>query len=182
MKALTIITITIASATMLLAGEGGYYAQLQSMLSNGHLMFYPKDPDKDVNLVTIEKGASGLHFGASMDDLVELWGNPSIVRNSGDAWFLAIGGCRFGFIDNELLYISIRSTTIPDAHFGNGISFSSSYEDIVSAFENLTESRNNTLELCTKNGYKMKLYFFPDTSNGNKLKLFMIELKHPEMR
>ena len=30
MKALTIITITIASATILLAGEEGYYAQFQS--------------------------------------------------------------------------------------------------------------------------------------------------------
>ena len=76
MKALTIITITIASATILLAGEEGYYAQVQSMLSKRHLKVYPKDPDKDVNLVTIEKGAAGLHFGASMDDLVELWGNP----------------------------------------------------------------------------------------------------------
>ena len=56
MKALTIITITIASATILLAGEEGYYVQLQSMLSKGHLKVYPKDPDKDVSLVTIEKG------------------------------------------------------------------------------------------------------------------------------
>ena len=116
-----------------------------------------------------------------MDDLVELWGIHQALRiiRHRDEWNLKIGGCRFGFIDNELLSISIRKRYNETRISAMGFHFHPLMKTLVSAFENLTESNNITLKLRTKNGYILELYFRPDTSNGNKLKLITIRVHHP---
>ncbi|MBL7186115.1 MAG: hypothetical protein ISS70_07295, partial [Phycisphaerae bacterium] len=90
-----------------------YYEQLKSLLTQKTLKVRPNASKRDVNLIEVEKGAAGLLFGASMDDVVAIWGKPCGIdtNRSHNIWSLSVGACRFGFIENELVSVSIHSAT-----------------------------------------------------------------------
>ena len=159
-----------------------YYGQLKSMLSRKTLKVRPKASERDVNLIEVEKGAAGVLFGASMDDIVAVWGKPCGIDTyrSRDIWTLYIGACKFGFIANELVSVSIHSATLKKAHLENGISFKSSYDDVKSAFGEPIEATDYSLKFVTKNGYVVRFHFVADTSSIGKRKLINIRISHPD--
>ena len=159
-----------------------YYGQLKSLLTRKTLKVRPKASERDVNLIEVEKGAAGVLFGASMDDVVAIWGKPCGINTYRlrDIWSLYIGACRFGFIDNQLVSVSIHSATLKEAHIGNGISFKSSYNDVKSAFGEPIEMTDYSLKFSTKNGYIIKFHFVADRSSMGKRKLISITVYHPD--
>jgi hypothetical protein len=159
-----------------------YYGQLKSLLTRKTLKVRPKASERDVNLVEVEKGAAGVIFGASMDDVVAIWGKPCglNIYGSRDVWTLNIGACRFGFIDNHLVTISIHSATLKKAHLENGVSFESSFKDVKSAFGEPIEATDYNLKFSTKNGYVIKFHFVADNSSIGKRKLINIIIYHPD--
>ncbi len=159
-----------------------YYEQLKSLLTRKTLKVRPNASNRDVNLIEVEKGAAGVLFGASMDDLVAIWGKPCGIdtHRLRDIWCLYIGGCRFGFIDNQLISASIHSATIKKAHLGNGISFKSSYAEVKSAFGEPLEATDYNLKFASKNGYITKFHFVADTSSLGKRKLISVAIYHPD--
>jgi hypothetical protein len=163
-------------------GSESYYGKLKSMLSRKTLKVRPKVSERDVNLIDVEKGAAGVLFGASMDDIVAVWGKPCGINTYGirDIWTLYIGACRFGFIDNELVLISIHSATLKEAHLGDGISFKSSYNDVKSAFGEPIEMTDYNLKFVKESGYVIKFHFVADTSSIGKRKLISITIYHPD--
>jgi len=162
--------------------SGSYYEQLKSLLTRKTLKVRPNASDRDVNLIEVEKGAAGVLFGASMDDVVAIWGKPCGIdtSRSRDIWALYIGACRFGFIDNRLVSVSIHSATLKKAHLQNGISFKSSYNDVKSAFGEPIEATDYNLKFLTKNGYIVKFHFVADRSSMGKRKLISITVYHPD--
>jgi hypothetical protein len=159
-----------------------FYGQLTSLLTRQTLKLRPKASERDVNLIEVEKGAAGVVFGASMDDVVAIWGKPSGLHIQGrrDIWDLYIGACRFGFIENELVSIGIHSVTIDKAHFENGIGFKSSFDDVLSAFGKPIEATDYNLKFVNETGYVMKFHFVADTSSLGKRKLINITMYHPD--
>lgn len=159
-----------------------YYEQLKSLLTRKTLNIRPKASERDVNLIEAEKGAAGVLFGASMDDVIAIWGKPcgiSIYANVG-SWDLSIGACRFGFVDNKLVSISVHSATLKKAYLKNGISFTSSYDEVKSAFGEQMEATYSNLEFAAESGYVIKFHFVPDASSKGKRKLICITVHHPD--
>ncbi len=159
-----------------------YYKQLKSMLTRHTLKVRPKPSDRDVNLIEVEKGAAGVLFGASMDDVIAIWGKPCGLRISGylDVWNLSIGACRFGFIDNRLVTISIHSATLKEAHFDNGISFDSSFDEVKAAFGEPVKETDYILQFVTKNDYLIRFQFLADKIDRTKRKLIAVTICHPD--
>jgi len=178
---LVLIPLLAFSGTEQKASES-YYGQLKSMLSRKTLKVRPKASERDVNLIDVEKGAAGVLFGASMDDIVAVWGKPCGIdtQRSRDIWTLHVGACRFGFIENELVSISIHSATLDKAHFENGIGFKSSFDDVMSAFGKPIEATDYILKFVKENGYVIRFQFGADTSSLGKRKLIGITLNHPD--
>ena len=162
--------------------SASYYEQLKSLVSRRTLTVRPKESERDVNLIEVEKGAAGVLFGASMDDVVAVWGKPCglmIGKGINDVWELEMGACDFGFLDNQLVSISIHSATLEKAHLDNGISFESSYDEVMSAFGDPIEASDYTPEFETENGYIARFHFIPDASPAGK-KLIAIGIYHPD--
>ncbi len=159
-----------------------YFAHLSSLLSRNNLSVLPKNPDQDVNLIEVEKGAAGVSFGTTVDDVVAVWGNPSgfMIRDIRDDWDMYIGACRFGFLGNELVYVSIHRVTIPDAYFANGINFKSSIEDVLSAFGKPIKATDYNYIFRDGNGYVTKFHFMPDSKNKGTEQLIAIAVSHPD--
>ena len=159
-----------------------YYKQLKSLLGRRTLKVRPNPSERDVNLIEVEKGAAGLLFGASMDEAVAIWGKPSGLdtNRSRDIWTLYVGACRFGFIENELVSLSIHSATIKEAHLANGIGFKSSFDDVMSAFGKPIKATDYNLTFVNESGYIIKFHFVADTSSLGKRKLINIEINHPD--
>jgi hypothetical protein len=159
-----------------------YYGKLKSLLTRKTLHVRPKAAERDVNLIEIEKGAAGVCFGASMDDVLAVWGKPCGFHIDGfrDVWDLSIGACRFGFIDNQLVAISIHSATLKDAYLKNGIGFGSSYDEVKSVYGEPLEATNFNLEYSTANGYLVTFHFVADNSSLGKRKLINISIYHPD--
>lgn len=159
-----------------------YYGKLKSLLTRKILHVRPRATERDVNLIEIEKGAAGVCFGASMDDVVAVWGKPCGFHIIGyrDVWDLSIGACRFGFIENQLVTISIHSATLKDAHLKNGINFSSSYDKVKSAYGEPLKATNFDLKYSTENGHLIKFHFVADNSSLGKRKLINISIYHPD--
>ena len=182
--AILLCTLPLAtfSGTEQSASES-YYGKLKSLLRQRHILrVRPKGSGRDVNLIEVEKGAGGVLFGASMDDVVAVWGMPSglFIDGIGPVWKLAIGACRFGFVDNRLVEISIHSATLKTAHLANGIGFASSYDEVKSAFGEPLEATYSKLEFATKNGYVIKFHFLPDRLSEGKRKIVTITIFHPD--
>jgi len=178
---LVLIPLIASSGTEQKASES-YYEQLKSLLTRKTLKVRPNASKRDVNLIEVEKGAAGVLFGASMDDVVAVWGKPCGIDTYGsrDIWSLYIGACRFGFIDNQLVSVGIHSATLNKAHLGNGISFKSSYNDVMSAFGKPIEATDYNLKFVKENGYVIKFHFVADTSSIGKRKLISITIYHPD--
>ena len=178
---LVLLPLIAFSGTEERASES-YYGQLKSLLTRKTLKVRPKASERDINLIEIEKGAAGILFGASMDDLVAIWGKPCGIDTyrSRGIWTLYIGACRFGFIENELVSISIHSATLEKAHFENGIGFKSSFDDVMSAFGKPIEATDYNLKFLAKDGYVIKFHFVADTSSMGKRKLINIIIYHPD--
>ena len=178
---LVLLPLIAFSGTGQKASES-YYGQLKSLLTRHSLKVRPKASDRDVNLVEVEKGAAGVLFGSSMDDVVAIWGKPSglLIHGSRDIWTLYIGACRFGFIENKLVSISIHSATLKNAHFANGISFKSSFKDVMSSFGEPVEATDYIVKFEKENGYVIKFQFAADTSSLGKRKLIGITMSHPD--
>jgi hypothetical protein len=160
-----------------------YYGRLKSLLTRRNIFrVRPKTSERDVNLIEIEKGAGGVLFGASMDDVVAVWGKPSGLFIDGirPTWELSIGACEFGFIDNRLVQISLHSATLKTAHLANGIGFDSSYDEVKSAFGEPLEATYSHLEFATKNGYVIDFHFLPDRLSEGKRKIVSITIFHPD--
>jgi len=160
-----------------------YYAQLKSLVTGRHILrVRPKPSERDINLIEIEKGAAGVLFGATMDDVIAIWGKPNSLMIDGirPVWDMGIGACRFGFINNRLVTISVHSATIEKAHLPNGLSFESSYEEVESAFGEPIEAADLNLEFATVNGYLVRFHFAPDLGALGKRKLINIEICHPD--
>lgn len=159
-----------------------YYEQLKSLLTRKALKVRPKASKRDVNLIEAEKGAAGVLFGESMDDVIAVWGKPCGIFINGNmvVWDLSIGACRFGFVDNRLVSISVHSATLKKAYLKNGISFTSSYDEVKSAFGEQMEATYSHLEFATENGYTIRLHFVPDASSKGERKLICIAVYHPD--
>jgi len=159
-----------------------YYSQLNSLLTRKILKIRPKASKRDVNLIEIDKGAAGVLFGASMDDVIAIWGKPHgfFINGNRNVWDLNIGACRFGFIDNHLVTISVHSATLKEAHIENGVNFKSSYNDVMNAFGEPIEATDYNLKFATKNGYVIKFHFVADTFSIGKRKLVTIMISHPD--
>jgi len=178
---LVLLPLIAFSGTEQKASES-YYGQLKSLLTRKILNVRPKASKRDVNLIEVEKGAAGVLFGASMDDVIAIWGKPCglHINASRDVWTLNIGACRFGFIDNHLVTISVHSATLKKAHIENGVSFESSFNDVMSAFGKPIEATDYNLKFATENGYVIKFHFVADTSSIGKRKLITINICHPD--
>ena len=162
--------------------EASYYDQLKSLLSRKTLSVRPKESERDVNLIEVEKGAAGVLFGASMDDVVAVWGKPCglmVGRGINDVWDLHIGASRFGFFDNELVAIDIHSAMLENAQMDNGINFESSYDEVMAAFGDPIEASEYNPEFETENGYVVTFHFMPDESPKDK-RLIAIGIYHPD--
>ncbi len=160
-----------------------YYVRLKSLVTGRHfLRVRPKASERDVNLIEVEKGAAGVLFGASMDEVVAIWGKPNGIWIDGvrDVWNLAIGACRFGFVDNRLVTIDVHSATIKKAHLTNGLSFESSYDEVKSAFGKPIEEKGFNLEFATENGYLAGFHFIQNPTTLGKRKLIAIKICHPD--
>lgn len=160
-----------------------YYGRLKSLVTGRHIInIRPKASDRDVNLIEVEKGAAGVLFGASMDDVVAVWGKPNAIWIDGvrDAWYLGIGACRFGFVDNRLVSIAVHSATIEKAHLVNGLSFESSYEEVKSAFGDPIEATDLNLRFATEDGYLVRFHFIPDREVLGQRRLIVAEIFHPD--
>jgi len=177
---LVLIPLIAFSGTEQKASES-YYEQLKSLLTRKTLKVRPNASKRDVNLIDTEKGAAGVLFGASMDDIVAIWGKPCGIdtNRSRNIWSLSVGACRFGFIENELVSVSIHSATLEKAHFENGINFESSFDDVMSAFGKPIQATDYSLKFATQNGYIIKFQFVADTSALGKRKLIGITVYHP---
>lgn len=164
-------------------GPESYYTQLKSLVTGRHsLRVRPKPSERDINLIAIEDGAAGVLFGATMDDVIAVWGKPDSLMIDGitPVWNLGIGACRFGFVDNRLVTISVHSATIEKAYLPNGLSFESSYEEVQSVFGEPIEATDLNLEFMTENGYLVRFHFAPDRGALGKRKLINIEICHPD--
>lgn len=159
-----------------------YFERLDSLLSRKNLRVRPKVSEVEVDLIDFEKGAAGVAYGSTVDDVVAVWGNPSgfLIREIKDDWDMYIGACRFGFIGNELVYISIHNATLPNAYFENGISFKSSMEDVLSVFGEPDKSSGFLYTFRTEKGYAIKFHFIPDSKKKGSEKLIGIAIYHPE--
>ncbi len=160
-----------------------YYTQLKSLVTGRcSLRVRPKPSERDINLIAIEDGAAGVLFGATMDDVIAIWGKPDSLMIDGirPVWDLGIGACRFGFVDNRLVTISVHSATIEKAYLPNGLSFESSYEEVESAFGEPIEATDLNLEFATENSYLVRFHFAPDLGALGKRKLINIEICHPD--
>lgn len=160
-----------------------YHARLKSLVTGRHVLRVgPKASDRDVNLIEIEKGAAGVLFGASMDDVVAIWGKPNSIMIDGirPVWDLGIGACKFGFVGNHLVTISVHSATLEKAHLVNGLSFKSSYDEVKSAFGEPIEAKDLHLEFRTENDYLIHFQFVADLSVLGTRRLIDIEICHPD--
>ncbi len=160
-----------------------YYGQLKSLLSRSNPYILPKASEQDIDLIETKKGAAGVLLGATMDDVVAVWGNPSglMINEVMDIWFLNIGACKFGFVDNSLVSISIHSVTLPTAHFKNGISFKSSINDLLAAFGEPIKSMNHKYTFVNEDGYVTEFQFFPDPQIKGEERLSTITIYHPDI-
>lgn len=159
-----------------------YYGRLKSLLSRKTLNVRPKASERDVSLIEPEKGAAGVLFGDSMDDVIAIWGKPCGIFIDGirPVWELFIGACRFGFVDNRLVSISVHSATLEKAYMENGISFTSSYDEVKSAIGEPMEATYSDLKFITENGYIIKFHFVPDALSEGKRELISIAIYHPD--
>jgi hypothetical protein len=159
-----------------------YYERLKSLVTPElRFQIRPNATDRDVNLIEIEKGAAGVVFGASMDDVIAVWGKPESIWIDGirEAWFLGIGGCRFGFVDNRLTTVGVLSVSVEKAHLANGIGFESSYDEVKSALGEPVEATDSELSFVTKNGYTIGFHFVSDESASDKRRLISIKISCP---
>ncbi len=134
-----------------------YYERLKSLVrvrEGYYVSIHPAAKDRDVNLIEIEKGAAGVVFGASMDDVIAVWGFPESIRVNGflKTWFLRIGGSCFGFVDNRLTTIAVCRGAVKNAHLANGIGFESCYDEVRSAFGEPVEATDLELTFVTEDG------------------------------
>jgi len=159
-----------------------YYDRLKSLVTPGPgFRIRPNATERDVNLIEIEKGAAGVVFGASMDDVVAVWGKPNgiWIDSLVQIWTLQVGACRFGFLDNRLTTIAVSSATIEKAHLANGIGFESSYDEVKSAFGEPVEATDSQLSFATGSGYTIEFQFVRDRLASNKPRLILIEISCP---
>ena len=161
---------------------GSYYEQLNSLLSRKKLKVYPKTSDRDINRIEVEKGGAGVLYGSTTDDVIAIWGKPSgfLINDIRDSWDMYIGACRFGFVENSLVYISIHNVTVPDAKFDNGISFESSIEDVLDAFGEPSKASDYFYTFRNDNGFVIKFHFTPDSKNKDIEKLIAVSIYHPD--
>lgn len=159
-----------------------YSDTLKSLLSRHKYNVRPKPSARDINLIDAEKGAAGMFFGESMDAVVAIWGKPSglWIEGSDDIWQLEIGACDFAFIDNSLVGVEIHSATLDAAYFENGISFTSSVEEVKSAFGKPSEETKYGLEYYTENDYFIDFHFIPTKANDGAPELINISIYHPD--
>lgn len=159
-----------------------YYERLKSLVSPfPNYPIHPNATGRDVNVIEVEKGAAGVVFGASIDDVVAVWGKPeSIMVNKFDrGWFLGIGGCEFGFVDNRLTAITVSRITVETAHLANGLTFDSSYDEVKSAFGEPVEATDLVLSFVTENGYTTEFCFYVSPVR-NKRELIAINISSPD--
>ncbi|NLZ05020.1 MAG: hypothetical protein GXY19_07590 [Phycisphaerae bacterium] len=162
-----------------------YYERLKSLVRvrEGYdVSIHPTAKDRDVNLIEIEKGAAGVVFGASMDDVIAVWRKPESIWIDGirEAWFLGIGGCEFGFVDNRLTTIAVPSFSIRKAHLANGIGFESSYDEVKSALGEPVKATDSRLRFVTKSGYTVNFDFVSDEWSSGKRRLQCIKISCPD--
>jgi hypothetical protein len=156
--------VFVFSAFNLYAAEGkadkvNYYDTLKSMLSPMGRKAEPQSKGRNVNLIEPSKGAGGLLFGQSIDDLIRVWGKPSNINASMSAYgvklttnYLSYGASRFRFTNNKLVEIGIHRMNLPNARFANGIGFSATAKDIKKAFGKPDERRDNIFKYYDING------------------------------
>jgi hypothetical protein len=160
-----------------------YYERLKSLVTPGfRFQIRPNATDRDINLVEIEKGAAGVVFGASMDDVIAVWGKPESIWIDGirEAWFLGIGGCEFGFVNNRLTTIAVPSFSVRKAHLANGIGFESSYDEVKSALGEPVKATDSRLRFVTKSGYTVNFDFVSDEWSSGKRRLQCIRISCPD--
>ncbi len=180
MKTYIKILCVIAVAPFLYAEEKSYSAKLKEVVDTKKRRIKPLKKNVDTKLISIEQGATGLKFGDSLDDLVEMWGKPSgiYIHNHG-AWQFYIDATYYQFIDNKLVSIGIHSATMPDAYMKNGLSFKSTLEEFKKLYPQAEEKRRDTFTHYTENDYVIEFTFYP-TYPDDELKLSAITLSHPD--
>jgi hypothetical protein len=159
-----------------------YYERLKSLVRDRqNPAIRPNATERDVSLIEVEKGAAGVIFGASMDDVIAVWGLPESIRVSGffKTWFLRIGGSYFGFVDNRLTSIAVHRAAVENAHLTNGIGFESSYDEVRSAFGEPVEATDLELTFVTKDGYTITFCFWDEPVWG-KRELIAITISCPD--
>lgn len=147
------------------ASKVNYYDTLKSMLSPMDRKAKPQSKDRDVNLIEPSKGAGGLLFGQSIDDLIRVWGNPSNMCASMSTHGIKLttnnffyGASHFKFINNKLVEIVVSKVNLPNAHFPNGIGFNSTAQDIKKVFGEPDEKRDNTATYYNITGSKVRFF------------------------
>lgn len=160
-----------------------YYERLKSLVAQPRdFPIRPNATGRDVNVIEVEKGAAGVVFGASMDDVIAVWGKPSVVMIDGirEAWYLGIGTCLFGFTDDRLTSIRVHPLTLEKAHLANGIGFGSSRDEVESAFSGLIKLTDSRYRFVTEDGYTIDFRFSSDESASDQGTLDAIEISSPD--
>ncbi len=160
-----------------------YYDRLKSLLGPKKYRITPKVTRRDVNLIEIEKGAAGVVYGASMDDVITIWGHPCelYVSSGSRDWKLTFGACQLHFIDNRLMSIGIHPATLPKAYLPNGISFESSYDEVKSTMGEPIRATDRDLDFRTSNGYEISFFFTEKNDIPSEAgKIVAITISHPD--
>jgi len=161
-----------------------YYKTLKSLLEPNWLKIRPKSGGRDVDLVDPLNGAGGVRFGDSIDTVVGVWGRPSHIHVSRTSplWRLGMGACRFEFIDNRLVAISIHRVTLANAHLKEGVTFQSSHEQVKEALGKPTRETHTVLTFERDGGYVLRCQFMSDPTQAGKSELIAFAIRHPDYR
>ncbi|MHC4777120.1 MAG: hypothetical protein ACYTFG_00940 [Planctomycetota bacterium] len=160
------------------------YEALKSILRSrkGRLTSPRPQGLRDPDLIEPDKGAGGVLFGYSLDEVMTIWGKPSAVSigRRGETWDFSFGATRFKFLDNRLVSISIHNVDLPGARFANGIDFDSQPEDLEKAFGKPIRANQSVLHFSTPGGGDLRCHFVRSFRDKERVKLIVVGITQPE--
>ncbi|MDA7915799.1 hypothetical protein N9B94_01025 [Verrucomicrobia bacterium] len=130
-----------------------YFSTMLQLVDNKPIGFTPGATSSNL-VIDPAKGAGGVSFDASMDDLIAVWGRPHAITMStydneplkASDITLHMGGSRFRFLNNRLIEISLHRSNLPSATFASGVGFDSTEADFISKLGKPRSKRTNMLE------------------------------------
>jgi len=103
------------------SGGSSYYARLGAMADGGPLTEQRRQSILAASVQSLDVGLAGVQFGATMDDVIALWGRPNAIWMQGEGRTQTIiANSHFEFQDNGLVEIDIHSADLPAFSIADG--------------------------------------------------------------